>query len=109
MRKKLLGRQAYGRYQDGKKSGKFEASKPLPRKGRVNDGSDDDDSEHEGKGKRLNKSKKSQKITASSETAAGQIDVVDPLPSAKKSKKRPGSYLDQLLAERTNKKSKSKT
>ncbi|KAK5087701.1 hypothetical protein LTR70_006970 [Exophiala xenobiotica] len=100
LRKKLLSKEAYQRYQQGSPN-RLDASKPMPKteKRRM-----DDDSGDEEKGRSLVARPKFSKVEGANDTEYGGAPQV--LPS--KSRKRPGSYLDQLLAER-GKKKKSKS
>lgn len=111
LRKKLLSREAYQRYQQGGLS-RLDASKPMPK---VERSKVEDDSDEEEKGRSaITKSKQSKAGRASDSGPGSGPGKITPqseavhqnLPS--KSKKRPGSYLDQLLAER-GKKKKSKS
>lgn len=103
LRKKLLGRDAYQRYQQ-RSVNKMDASKPMPktRKKIVDDESGD---EEEGRS-RVAKSKladvESTSFTESSGTASRSRGANQKV--ASNLRKRPGSYLDQLLAERGKKK-----
>ena len=107
LRKKLLSKDAYSRFKEGRKVG-LEASKPMPRKV-IRDV--DDESEEEGKGRLGKGLKTKQKMAASVEAEVSEVSspaVNAPATSIPSKKKRPASYLDQLLAERSKKKSKSK-
>lgn len=103
LRKKLLSKEAYRKYQQGS-TNRLDASQPMPKteKRRV-----DDDSGDEGKGRSLVARSKFSKVEGANDMESGKTIVhlqgaPQVLPS--KSKKRPGSYLDQLLAERGKKK-----
>ena len=108
LRRKLLSKDAYQRYQQGSLN-KLDASKPMPRveKRRL----DDDDDDGEEKGRSAVARPKMLKVADASDVGSGKPSpvlegAVKPLPS--KAKKRPSTYLDQLLAERGRKK-KTKT
>jgi len=104
LRKKLLSKEAYQRYQQGK-GNKLDASKPMPKLAK-NKGQDGSDEEEKGRSGVVGR-KQSSVGDSGSGTAQGDGAHHKVLLS---SKKRPGSYLDQLLAERgKKKKSKSKS
>ena len=98
LRKTLLGKKAYGKFQQGQRDG-FAASKPMPKQARR--AVDDDSDEDEGKGR--GKGAKKRKLTADE-------DGVDDFCASSKAKKRPLSYADEIIAKRANKKkAKGKT
>jgi len=109
LRKKLLSKDAYQRYRQGS-TNRLDASKPMPKteKRKV-----DDDSGDEEKGRSLIARSKLPKGEGANDMGSGKTTAHlpdAPLGLPHKSKKRPGSYLDQLLAERgKKKKSKSKS
>lgn len=101
LRKTLMGKKAYGKYQQGQRSG-FEASKPMPKQARRAVEDDSDEDEGKGKGKGGGRGVKKQRLTADED---GVNDS-----RASKSKKRPLSYADEVIAKRASKnKAKSKT
>lgn len=102
LRRKLLSKQAYQRYNEGKKHG-VDTARPAPRKREL----DDEDYEEAGKGKSIRQlaTKPSVKDDGQeAEETAGTLPTV-PKPSIK-TRKRPSSYLDQLLADRKGKQQK---
>lgn len=106
LRKKLLSRDAYKRYQQGSK-GQLEASKPMPKQAKKRE---DIESEDEGKGRSAKGRKSQQKLQVGEVVNPPAVSAGPPTTSIAPSnnKKRPSSYLDQLLAERGRKKQKSK-
>jgi len=99
LRKRLLSRDAYKNYKQGRKN-ELVASKPMPSK--VRRKAEDDDSEEEGKGRSGRVSGVVQhKNTETTEDTPLRKSSTEDIPS--KGKKRPGSYLDQVLAEREKK------
>lgn len=105
LRKRLLSRDAYKNYKQGSKN-ELIASKPMPSKLRRK--VEDEDSEEEGKGRsgRVN-GVVQEAVPYEHENAEGAENTPLTRSSTKKppskGKKRPVSYLDQVLAEREEK------
>ncbi|KAJ9664585.1 hypothetical protein H2198_000236 [Neophaeococcomyces mojaviensis] len=106
LRKRLLSKDAYKKYTQESKNG-MHAPKPMPSK--VTKNMEDDDGEEESKGRPNRASRASQKKVVSDER--GTVETTENATTSTasninppfKGKKRPGSYLDQVLAEREKK------
>lgn len=99
LRRKLLSKDAYKKYSEGKANG---AEKSRPRSQKV----DLEDEPQEGKGRSLRQGELSPQTTSTGavdDNKAAPFTASKPIP---KNKKRPSSYLDQLLADRQNKQQK---
>ena len=99
LRRKFLSKDALKRHQQSQSSAQL-ASKPMPKQQKIELS---DDSEPETKG-----TSRKKKPTMKPDNKAERSPEVNDIPVISKSKKRPGSYMDQLLADR-RKKSRSAT
>lgn len=94
LRKSLMGKKAYSKFQHGQKNG-FEASKPMPKQARQAVDDDSDDEESKGKG-RSTKAVQKQKPDEGADR--------NEFRASSKSKKRPLSFADEIIAKRNDKK-----
>lgn len=92
MRKTLMSKKAYGKYQHGQTNG-LEASKPMPKQARRTADSESEDEGGKGKGKSMKAVER--KLAA---------DLSDEESRVFNSKKRPLSYADEIIASRARKK-----
>lgn len=107
LRRKLLSKEAYGKYQSSRKV----RPNTAMAKSAVSKRTADSESEEEGKGRSRNNNQVKRTVEVS-DTEANDLQrqgvsatTATTVPS--RGKKRPGSYLDQLLAERGKKKRKA--
>lgn len=102
LRRKLLSKQAYERYSEVKKSG---TDKPRAAHKRIE--LDEDDIEEEGKGKSIRQTVMESAAEDEDQTNDRTESTIIKTPEALiKKKKRPSSYLDQLLADRKGRQQK---
>lgn len=109
LRRKLLSKEAYKRYQQEAKT-QPGVSKPRPRRAESK-AEDDSDEETKGRSARKGNGAQTVQVAEGKSPSEGPSKSLDAAPiSSSSTKKRPASYLDQLLAERgKKKKSKGKT
>ncbi|KAK5074936.1 hypothetical protein LTR64_001141 [Lithohypha guttulata] len=104
LRRKLLSKEAYGKYQSSRKV----RPNTAMAKSAVSKRTADSESEEEGKGRSRNNNQVKRTVEVSDTEANDlQRQGVSATTVPSRGKKRPGSYLDQLLAERGKKKSKA--
>lgn len=94
LRKTLMGKKAYSKFQHERKNA-FEASKPMPKQARRTVNNDSDEEEGKGKG-RSAKGAQKRKMVQDEDNEGSR--------TSSKSKKRPSSYADEIIASRANKK-----
>lgn len=99
LRRKLLSKDAYKRYSEGRTNG-AEASRPKAKKVEV------EDELREEKGKSSRKGESGPQVPDAGTIVETKADTAAPAKPASKNKKRPSSYLDELLAGRQSKQQK---
>lgn len=103
LRRKLLSKEAYKRYGDNKERGADQSRTTIKRKQMV----EDDYEEEEGKGKSVRHVVRNPSENQDShDNDEGVVQPPIQIQTSSKNRKRPSSYLDQLLADRRGKQQK---